>query len=330
MPPFAVLVTAPDTTEYAKRLLTEAGAILHFMPMPITEQALIARFSATPIDAVFMSGSPPLTAPALKAAPQLRVISKRGAGVDSLAMQTATAQGIAVMVAIGANADAVAEHALAMMLSLIRELPGFDRDLRKGLWRDSRPPVREFRGQMVGIVGYGAIGRRTAALAQACGAEVVIHTRSPVTCPAGMRTEPDFARLLGEVDILSMHCPLNDATRNLIGRAEFEKMKPGALLINTARGGLVDEAALVDALKSGKLAGAGLDTFAVEPATPDNPLFALPNVLCTPHAAGVTANATERVCTTAAENIVRYFRGEPAASGSLLNPAVLTMPRQSR
>ncbi len=330
MQQFSVLVTEPDTLPGAKEILLNAGATLHFMARPITEAALIRHFTQTPIDAVFMSGSPPLSGPVLQAANTVKVISKRGAGIDSADMKTATALGIAVMVANGANADAVAEHALAMMLSLSREFPGFDRDLRKGHWRDSRPPVQEFRGRIVGIVGYGAIGRKTAHLAHACGAQVVIHTRSNIECPPGMQVERDFERLLSSVDILSLHCSLNDSTRKLIGRAALAHMKPDALLINTARGGLIDEPALVDALRNGKLAGAGLDTFAVEPATPDNPLFALANVLCTPHAAGVTANALSLVCTTAARNIVSYLQGAPYAPADLLNPEVLANSRLAR
>ena len=235
-------------------------------------------------------------------------------------MGSAGRHGVAVMVAGGANADAVAEHALAMMLSLARELPRFDRETRRGAWRDLAYLVRDFHARTVGILGYGQIGERTARLAQACGAQVVIHTRSAITPPAGMVLEPGFDRFLGCVDILSLHCPLTGKTRGLIGAAQFARMKPGALLINTARGPVIDEPALVDALKSGRLAGAGLDTFAIEPPDPAHPLFALPNVLVTPHVAAATTDAMVRMGTIAANNIICWLRGEVHDRRNFLNP----------
>ena len=190
-------------------------------------------------------------------------MAKHGAGVDSVDLASATRHGIAVMVAGGANADAVAEHALAMMLSLVRELPQFDRSTRLGAWRNLDYLVRDFRVRTVGIVGFGQIGERTARLAQACGAQVVIHSRSKITPPAGMAFEPDLGSLLECADIVSLHCPLTARTRGMMGAAQFARMKPGSLLINTARGPVIDEPALVEALKNGPLAGAGLDTFAL-------------------------------------------------------------------
>jgi len=271
---------------------------------------------------VLLRGSPPFTARVLAAAPGLRIIAKHGAGVDSVDIVAATKHGIAVMVAGGANADAVAEHALAMMLALSRELPRFDRDTRSGAWRDLNRFVRDFRVRSVGILGYGQIGERTARLAQACGAQVVVHSRSAPELPAGMSFEPDLDCLLERVDILSLHCPLTDRTRGLIGAAQFARMKPGALLVNTARGPVVDEPALVEALAGGRLAGAGLDTYAVEPPDPANPLFALPNVLVTPHVAAATTDAMVRMGTIAASNIISWLRGEVYDHRNFLNPQV--------
>jgi D-3-phosphoglycerate dehydrogenase len=174
----------------------------------------------------------------------------------------------------------------------------------------------------VGIVGYGQIGERTAKLAQACGAAVVVHTRSAVTLPQGMVLETGFDRLLESVDILSLHCPLTEKTRGMIGAAQFARMKPGALLINTARGPVVDEPALVAALRSGHLAGAGLDTYAVEPPDPANPLFALPQVIVTPHIAAATTDAMVRMGTIAANNINSWLRGEVYDPRNFLNPQV--------
>jgi D-3-phosphoglycerate dehydrogenase len=318
-----VLVTAATVSDLAQELLRDGGAELVFMLGKIDEQALIAAFAREPIAAVLLRGSPPFTEKVFAAARDLKIIAKHGAGVDSVDMGSAGRHGVAVMVAGGANADAVAEHALAMMLSLARELPRFDRETRRGAWRDLAYLVRDFHARTVGILGYGQIGERTARLAQACGAQVMIHTRSAVTPPAGMVLEPDFDRFLGRVDILSLHCPLTDGTRGLIGAAQFARMKPGALLINTARGPVIDEPALVEALKSGRLAGAGLDTFTIEPPDPAHPLFALPNVLVTPHVAAATTDAMVRMGTIAANNIICWLRGEVHDRRNFLNPEVL-------
>lgn len=317
-----VLVTAETVSELAQNLLRGGGCDLEFMSNPVDSNALIAALARPEVEAVLLRGSPPLTEQVFAAAPGLKIIAKHGAGVDSVDVAAATRHGIAVMVAEGANADAVAEHTLAMMLSLSRELPRFDRETRQGAWRNLNHFTRDFRARSVGIIGYGQIGERTAKLVQACGAQVVIHTRSKITPPPGMELEPDLNRLLERVDIVSLHCPLTDKTRGLIGAAQFARMKPGALLINTARGPVIDEPALVAALQGGRLAGAGLDTFAVEPAVAANPLFALPNVLVTPHIAAATTDAMVRMGTIAANNIISYLRGEVYDRRNFLNPEV--------
>ena len=322
-----VLVTAATVSDLAQNLLRAGGADLIFMPGTIDEAALLAALARDDIAAILLRGSPPLTGRVLAAASDLKIIAKHGAGVDSVDIAAATRRGIAVMVANGANADAVAEHALALMLSLSRELPRFDRDVRSGAWRNLDQFTRDFSARTVGIVGYGQIGERTARLAQACGARVVIHTRSAITPPAGMTYEPALDRLLETVDIVSLHCPLTDQTRGLIGAAQLARMKPGALLINTARGPVIDEAALVAALKSGKLAGAALDTFAVEPPDPVHPLFTLPNVLVTPHIAAATTGAMARMGTIAANTIISYLRGEVHDARYFLNPEVVPRGR---
>jgi len=330
MSPFTVLVTAPSVSEQAQKLLRDAGAEIIFMKNPITEDALVAEFSRRKIDTVLLRGPTPFTPAVFATAKNLRIISKNGAGIDSLNLEAATAHGVAVMVANGANADAVAEHALTLMLCLTRDVPRFDRELRKGVWKDQRTLVRDFRGRSVGIVGYGNIGQRTARLASACGANVVIYSRSRVAVPEAMQWEESLERLLGRVDILSLHCPLNEQTSKLIGEKQFQLMQPGALIINTARGRIIDEPALVAALRSGHLAGAGLDTFAMEPATPDNPLFSLPNVICTPHIASATTGAAAQVGTIAANNIISYLRGEIFDAQNFLNPSVYKNDQRAR
>lgn len=318
-----VLVTSTTVSEAAQRLLREAGIDIAFMQGPITEKSLISEFSRQSIAAVILRGPSPFTPAVFAAAKDLKIIAKYGAGIDSVDLQTATAQGVAVMITTGANGDAVAEHSLALMLALVRELPRFDRELRKGVWKNPRYIVRDFRERTVGVVGYGQIGRRTARLARACGAKVVVHSRTRAQLPPEMTWEDSLDRLLGGADIVSLHCPLTDQTRGMIGQKQLELMRPGALLINTSRGKLIDEPALIAALQSGRLGGAGLDTFATEPPDLANPLFALPNVICTPHIASSTTGAGARMGTIAANSIISYLRGEIYDRRNLINPRVL-------
>lgn len=305
--PFHVLVTAAHWSEPAQHIVQQAGGQVHFSPEPITEEALAAQVAAIGAQAIVLRGSKPITDRVLAASPALRIVAKNGAGVDSVDLPAARARQIAVAVAPAANARAVAEHAIALMLALVRQLPQLDRMVRAGQWAPSTWQGRDFRGATVGIVGYGSIGRATAQLASALGARVLVLR------PAGQAdafpTEPDLHRLLPQVDILSMHCPLTDRSRGLIGARELALLPRGSLLINTARGPVVDEAALIDALRSGQIGGAGLDTFDTEPLPAGHALAALDQVLLTPHVAGVTRDAALQVATLTAHNIVTHLGG---------------------
>ncbi|MDA8457199.1 hydroxyacid dehydrogenase [Acidovorax sp. GBBC 3334] len=314
--PFHVLVTAAHWSEGAQDLLHAAGGRVHCMAGPVTEDALAAQLAATGAQALVLRGSPPVTARVLAAAPALRIVAKNGAGVDSVDRAAARDRGVAVAVALGANADAVAEHALALMLALTRQLPELDRRVRAGGWAGSQWQGRDFRGSVVGIVGFGSIGRATARLATALGAQVLVLR--PSGQADGFDAEPDLERFLSRVDTLSLHCPLTERTRGLIGARELAWMRPGSLLVNTARGPVVDEAALIAALQGGHLAGAGLDTFDTEPLPAHHPLAALPQVLLTPHVAGVTRDAALRVAMATARNILDHWQGRPLQPGHLL------------
>lgn len=317
---FEVLVTAPQWSEEAAARVAAAGGRLSYLPdMKPSEDALLARLSQAPVDAIVLRGSAPLTAKVLEAArPRLKIVAKNGAGVDSVDLAAAARLGIAVAVAAGANADAVAEHALALMLALTRDLPAQDRQVRAGGWAGAGHQGRDFRGSVVGIVGYGAIGRATAQMARALGARVVVLRRSGEA--DDFEVEPTLERLLPRLDLLSLHCPLNEQTRGLIGARELALLKPGALLINTARGALIDEPALVQALQSGHLAGAGLDCFAQEPLGAAHPLATLPQVILSPHTAGVTRGATRQVALLTAANVLDHLAGLPLPPGHRLQP----------
>lgn len=317
-----ILVTSPVLAEEGLALLRGIGAELHFMNPPIDEAMMLEEFARRRYDAVLMRGPAPFTPAVFAAAKGLKIVSKHGAGHDSIDVAAATAHGVAVMVTTGANAAAVAEHSLALMLALSRELPRFDHGLRGGVWKKPSTQVRDFAGRTVGIVGYGHIGKHTARLAQACGAKVVVYSRSRTALPAGMEWEDSLERLLSRADILSLHLPLTDGTRRILGERQIALMKPGALIVNTSRGNLIDEPAMIAALKSGKLGGAGLDVFAQEPPDAANPLFSMPNVIVTPHIASATDAALSQGSLIFTHNVVSYLRGEIYDPANFVNPEV--------
>ena len=317
------LVTGFTVSEEAQKLLRGGGMDVAFTGSAIDEASMLAEVARRTVRAVILRGPAAFTPKVFAAAKDLKIISKHGAGIDSVDLASANEHGVAVMITNGTNAAAVAEHALALMLALARELPRFDRRMREGAWKDQTYIVRDFSERTVGIVGYGHIGKKAAELVAACGAKVIIHSRTRGVVPQGMEWEDDLDRMLPRVDILSLHCPLTDQTRGLIGGKRLALMKPTALIINTSRGRMIDEAALVAALKSGKLAGAGLDVFEKEPPAPANPLFALPNVILTPHIASTTTHAAALMGVICAKNILSYLRGEVYDPSNFINPQVM-------
>lgn len=314
---FTVLVTAQHLVSEAQKILKDAGGRIEFMVDPIDEESLTRRLSDGDIDAVLMRGSKPFTAGVLAAATGLKIIAKNGAGIESVDLQEAARRGIAVTVSAGANADAVAEHAIAMMLSLVRDLPKLDRTVRAGDWEGTAWQGRDFRASVVGILGYGSIGRSTARLAAALGAKVIVMDATRTNAD-DFDMASDLDDFLRRVDILSLHCPLTEQTRGLIGKRELALMKAGSIIVNTARGPVIDESALIASLRSGHLGGAGLDTFEIEPLQAGSPLRELANVILTPHVAGVTRQAALQVAINTATNIVEYLGGRALPPGNLV------------
>lgn len=320
-----VLVTGAELVSTAVDKLSSIGATLTMMPGKVTEQRLIEELAKQPVQAILMRGNPPVSQAVLDAAPELRVIAKHGAGVDSVDLAAATAQGVLVMIAGDTNAPAVAEFALGCILALGRDLGPLSARVKSGAWDRGSYHGTELRGRTLGLIGFGRIGRRVAELAQCFGMRVVALTRSPESiAPQLAERSASFEELLASSDIVSLHCPLTAEMRGLMDRRAFAMMKPGALFINTARGALVDEAALADALTSGRLAGAALDTLAEEPPAPGNPLLSAPNLIVTPHIAGQTSAAVERMGIAAAENIVAVLTGGAVDLANVVNPSLLS------
>lgn len=249
----------------------------------------------------------PVTAEAIAAAPSLRLIQKLGVGVNTIALEAAAARGIAVCNMPGVNAQAVAECALALMLAVLRRTVALDAATRAGQWAVPSTvldDMGEIAGRTIGLVGMGASASRLARALAALGADVVYAARSDHDVPYPRLSRDE---LVASADIVSLHVPLTDATRHIVDPLA---MKRGAILINVARGGLVDEARLAAAL-AGHLRGAGLDVFATEPVDPADPLLTLPNVVVSPHVAWQTPETLARSLAIAAENVRRLDSGEP-------------------
>jgi phosphoglycerate dehydrogenase-like enzyme len=250
------------------------------------------------------------------AAPKLRLLQTPGVGYDGVDLAEARARGIPVATTPEGTIEGVAEHVLLMILALNKQLLAADRALRDGRWLvwQLRPTSRMLAGQTLGLVGLGRIGREVARRARAFDVELVYA--DPVRPPAGVERELAARRvpleeLLRIADVVSLHTPLAPETRGLIGARELGLMKPGAILINTSRGGVVDERALVAALREGRLRGAGLDVFEREPVPADSPLLALSNVVLTPHIATGTRESMATKARAQFANVLRVLRGEP-------------------
>ncbi len=267
-----------------------------------------------------LAGSEPYTARVLGAHRGLHVIARLGVGYDAVDLAAATKNGTAVTITAGANQDAVAEHAFSLILGLAKDLIAGHLGTRAGRW--PRHITRPVRGTTLGLAGLGRIGKAVALRGVAFGMRVLAYDPVPDTAfaVAHQVSLAPLDRLLAESDFLSLHLPLTAQSHHLINRQSLARMKPGAFLINTARGGLVCEADLIEALRSGHLAGAGLDVYEHEPPPP-NPLFELDNVLLTPHTAGTDTRSLADMALSAAQSIAVLRRGGWPAE-QVVNPEV--------
>jgi phosphoglycerate dehydrogenase-like enzyme len=271
------------------------------------------------VDAVIASVEP--YSQEVFAASDLKVVARNGVGCDSIDLAAATKRGVVVTYTPGANKEAVAEHAVALMLAVAHGYPARQEEAKSGRWL--RRPLPRLAGKTLGLLGLGDIGKSVVPLAVGLGLEVIAHDPMP---------DHEFAEehavelcsleeVLARADVLSLHLPATPETIDLINAETLGKMKPGAILINTARGGLVDEDALVEALASGHLAGAGLDVFKTEPLPPDSPLANLGNVMLCPHMGGLDEESLKTMARLAADSIVRLRQGR-WPQGRVANPEV--------
>lgn len=260
----------------------------------------------------------PLRAADIARLPSLKLVAVAATGTDNVDLAACRERGIVVSNIRNYSLVSVPEHVFTLVLALRRHLLAYAADVAAGMWQAQDRfcllghPIGDLAGSRLGIVGYGALGHKVAHLARAFGMEVCVASRSPVSDPGVTVLElPD---LLRTCDVVSLHLPLNDKTRNMIGAAELALMKPTALLINTARGGLVDEAALADALRGGVIGGAGFDVLSQEPPKAGNPLLdlRLPNFILTPHVAWASAGAMQTLADMLIDNVEAFVQGAPS------------------
>jgi D-3-phosphoglycerate dehydrogenase/(S)-sulfolactate dehydrogenase len=293
-------------------ILREAGFEIRYSKEAVftrglgTEQETIAEYRGV---AAAIAGGEHITESVLAALPELRVVARAGVGFDRVNVPACTRRGVVVTITPTANHEAVAEHTLALIFAVAKRVVANDKATRSGAWpRDLSRPIR---GQTLGVMGLGRIGRSTAIRAKLLGMHVIateMYPNESFVRANGIELV-DFDTLLARSDYLTIHCPLNDHTRCMFNRAAFAKMKPGSVLVNTSRGGTVAEADLVAALRSGHLGGAALDVFEQEPTSKDNPLFAMDNVVISPHLAGTDTRSMEDMGIECARNITTLYRG---------------------
>jgi D-3-phosphoglycerate dehydrogenase len=289
-------------------ILREAGFELKYPELQdvYSEDETIAMLDGC---AAVIAGGEPYSERVLSALPELRVVARAGVGFDMVDLAAATRHRVAVAITPSGNYEAVAEHALTMLFALAKGIVRQDREVRSGVW--SREVLQPLRGRTLGVIGLGRIGRASALRGAAFGMKVLACEAYPdheFVKQHGVELV-ELEELLARSDYVTLHVPLNDETRGLINRDTLAHMKPTAFLVNTARGGLIVEEDLRTALKNGQLAGAGLDVFAQEPTPQDNPLLSLPNVLASPHMAGVDTQSVEDMAVESAQNIVGLHQG---------------------
>ena len=301
----AFLVTGADLASAALALLGDYEVI--YAGKAPTEDDIVALCKQNdPVAIIVRYGK--VGAAAMAAAPSLKVISKHGSGTDTIDKAAAAARGIQVVAAPGANAAAVAEHALALLLACAKSIVALNERMHAGHWDKATHKSVELEGRTVGLVGLGAIGLRFARMADAMGMRVLGFDPYAKDLPAYVH-RVDLETIWRESDVISLHCPLTADNAKLLNAQTLAACKKGVIIVNTARGGLIDEPALLEAIRGGQVASAGLDSFAVEPLTAPHPFHGEPRITLSPHIGGVTADAYVKMGVGAAKNALAVLHG---------------------
>ncbi len=294
------------------RQFTPDGFELRTLDKPNSE-ALIKAVGD--VDYILAGGRLKISQQVLEKAPKLKMIQRSGVGLDSLDLDAIRKKRIPVYINQGINADSVAEHTLLLMLACLRNLPKINTNTHNGIWSKQEQGVETFElsNKITGLVGMGNIGQRVAKLVNTFGSKVIYYSEPRLTLEDESNLGIEYVsleKLLQQADIVSLHCPLTEQTRNMIGTAELAKMKKGSIIINTARGGLIDEDALYNQLVSGQIRNAALDVYSQEPITKENKLCKLDNIILTPHIGGVTYESFSSMMYEAMRNIQFFENGK--------------------
>lgn len=326
--PWTVLLPEPIERE-AKKMLEDAG--LRVVQSPDRNPATVAPLMEE-ADAVVLRTGIKMTADLIAKGKKLKTISRTGAGFDNVDLAAATSRGVIVTSSLGPNTTTVVEHACAMMFSLYKQLPALDRETRAGNFKIRYAYLpRDMRGKTLGVIGFGRIG---SGIAKAChdsfGMRVVafdeyLPEAARGTFSSWVTFVPKLDELCTAADIITIHLPLTAETKGLISAERLALMKSDAVIVNTSRGGIIDEKALAEALESGKIGGAGLDVFEDEPPAVDHPLLACKNAIFTPHAAALTKECVVRMAVQGCERVIEMSKGH--MPGNVANPEVLKAER---
>lgn len=312
-----VMVTGAELVEEARELLASHNVETIYAPAYSTSEDLAAIARDREVDAILVRQGN-IDRSVIGSSPRLRVIAKHGSGVDNIDLSAASDHGIPVLRALAANAQSVAELAIGLTVSLMKDVVPLNAAVKGGSWPKTKYVGRDLSGAVFGVIGYGEIGQRAASLARGLGMQIVAYDPFAGDT-AEVKVSRDLDRVLEVADIVSLHCPLMPQTHHLINTERLALMKPTAFLVNTARGAVVDEAALIQALQSGTIAGAALDSFEIEPPATDNPLWSLPNVIATPHVGGASRSALRNMAVQSAQHIIDVLEGRSFDDRALAN-----------
>jgi D-3-phosphoglycerate dehydrogenase len=318
-----IFMTGSRLIKEAEDILIDEGYIYEYgTPKDTSEKIAVKLRDFDPDGLIVRQGK--ITKAVIDSAENLKVICKHGVGVDNIDVDAATDKGIPVMITINANFESVAEHALALIFSLLRKVPKQDRDLRQGIFNKSNYDGEELFRKTIGLIGFGRIGKRLAELVQPFEPKLLVYDPflKNNLVPDYIEKIEDLEQIFKEADIVSLHCALTPETKGLINKDSIALMKNSAYIINTARGPIINEDDIVQALEEKRIAGAALDTFQVEPPDENNPLFELDNVVVTSHVGGASNNSLRNMGIGAVNNVLAVLKGAPLSMDCVLNPQV--------
>lgn len=307
-PKFTVLVTGAELVLEARTLLAEHGIHAIYASGYVDPAELAALAAEYRIDALLVRQGQ-INRQVIDASDRLRVIAKHGSGVDNIDLDAASARNIPVLRALAANAQSVAELAVTLAVTLMKDVSVLSDAVKSGDWPKTKYVGRDLGGAIFGLVGFGEIGRRTAKLARGLGMETLAYDPYAEGID-GTSVTRDLDAVLAQSDIVSLHCPLAPETHHLMNRQHLCVMKSSAFLVNTARGAIVDEEALLEALQNGTIAGAALDSFEQEPPRRDHPFWGLKNLIATPHVGGASQSALRNMAVQSASHIIDVLEGK--------------------